>query len=714
TEDTTYYEVVGTAASIDVQIGGTVGVGDTFSVKIDWVDAGGVPQSATFTSGPILLGDEGTTVTEWEAVADDLLAQINGSPALIAAGISATDVGADGMLTIVSSPSTVNPIGEITVSTASTDGAGPDIPAVPTVITGTIDPAGTIEEGDIYRVDLDGDGTYDVQYEVQGGDTIAIIIDALVNEVNNTYLDPNIVASNVGDELVLTIQDGTNPSVSFDGLNYPGEYDTGTVTYNSVPVAQAFTFEVDANNDGDFLDAGEVVTYITGPGETPDDVAQALYDLADTDSDGLLDINTNLSIAVNGNAITVTGDQYGVNQFTVDANFGANAYEEDTWELTFTGLDDEEAVTTTIASAAKGGPAQIFQIAWAGTIDATLQNLKAAIEAWAASGTDISANINVVVDGNKIWIEDISDDLNVTNTDVVVTGVSDGGSGTEVDHTQGSAGVGGGSITIFNDNAPDGAGVDNQDMAETDRVIGSVEVDDPVQVISPATETDGVDSADAIDSATVDFVNEDAFLYNGADIFITQGVDMTAGGVNWQAFEASGFDNDDIPYDFRGVLSGNNPAGQEYNDGFDGADGGVKNVTYVGDWDGGASHGGLDMLAFEKVAGGSLGPAGNALNYAEFENIATTRDDADATAASLFEGAPGLRYIAIARDDGNAALGENFLRVYYNEAGTDKAPEAVFELVGYQTKDDITFTDITNVTQCDTIHDLAGVNDIND
>ena len=715
TEDPDFYEVVGTAASIPVTVSGTVGVGDTYSVQIDWTDADGLPQSVTVTTAPVLLGSQGTTVIQWEAIADELAGLINGNAALTAAGITATDAGVDGILTVISAPTTSNPIGEITVQASGTDGAGADIPAVPTVIL--INTSGTLEAGDIARVDLNNDGIYEVVHEVQPGEagnetaiftSLAAAIEAydILDAVNDYEV------ALLGGQLQLTVNDGSNPTINLDFLNYPGELDVDTYTINApVSSGASYTLDLDAAPGG----VGHIIaeTYIAQVGDTAADVAAGLYNQLDSNTDGFLDASTGYQISLSGSTITITGDTPGVNDVnmvlfsgTIDGDTG------ETWSIDYANLSADEQLEVTITLT--GGLAQTFNIPWNGNVLQTLTDLGDAITTFVNTN-----NANAVV---VFSVDDITQTLSlriddpdagdvidtITAADITIIGpAGNGGTGqadvaapTFADDTPNPAA----SVTIT-DTAPTAASAnDTQDLFETSRVIGSEEIDEPVQEIDPTSETDGVDSTNATDSSDVVWVNEIAFTFEGSDTFVAQAVDMSTGGSNWLDFQASGFDNDDIPYDFREILSdaGYAPAAI----GNDGADGGVKNVAYVGDW-----QPNIDWLAFQNADGTMAASGGNALNYLELQGMAATRDDADATAAALFDGAANLTYVVL----GNDTLGQdNYLRIYYNEPGTDHAPEAVIDLVGFNNINEVDFNDIVNVSQSQLIANNAGVNDIND
>ena len=150
-----------------------------------------------------------------------------------------------------------------------------------------------------------------------------------------------------------------------------------------------------------------------------------------------------------------------------------------------------------------------------------------------------------------------------------------------------------------------------------------------------------------------------------------------------------------------------------------------------------------DKLAFRKSSDGLLDECGNTFNYDEEQDQAVDRDDSDANAVNAFNANDSLRYYVSARSfedalldnhgliwgvdvdqadvdtavadllDGDSndvggiwasstellttmmeAKGESWLRVYYNEAGTDAAPEAVMELVGLDSTAQFTFKDI--------------------
>ena len=60
----------------------------------------------------------------------------------------------------------------------------------------------------------------------------------------------------------------------------------------------------------------------------------------------------------------------------------------------------------------------------------------------------------------------------------------------------------------------------------------------------------------------------------------------------------------------------------------------------------------------------------------------------------------------------NAADGESWLRVYYNEAGTDAAPEAVMELVGLDDVSQLTFKDIVGADCIEDCNEIKTPEDI--
>lgn len=145
-----------------------------------------------------------------------------------------------------------------------------------------------------------------------------------------------------------------------------------------------------------------------------------------------------------------------------------------------------------------------------------------------------------------------------------------------------------------------------------------------------------------------------------------------------------------------------------------------------------------DKVAFRKLDGTLEEMSGMGTNYAEQQDNSASRDDADANAFSAFNSNGLLRYFVDARsfeqalfDDHNlvwgvdvtqadvdaaiadladgfddlgtstdliadldAAKAESWLRVYYNEEGTDAAPEAVMELVGLDRVSQFHYEDI--------------------
>ncbi len=229
---------------------------------------------------------------------------------------------------------------------------------------------------------------------------------------------------------------------------------------------------------------------------------------------------------------------------------------------------------------------------------------------------------------------------------------------------------------------------------------------------------------------------------NGSDVFV-------AGARDIEDF-SDGFDNDNLPEDYLGLLGAAGRAA-----GSDGLDEGADGVVYVLDFNQG-SHGNKvstpgneaydaaegDLLAF-RDSDGNLDECGSATNYEEVQDQGVSRDDADANAFNAFASNDGLRYYVNARsfedalsergytwgvdvdqDDIDAALADlednvddndvggiwssstellqtindaqadSWLRVYYNEAGTDATPEAVFELVGLDNISQFSFDDI--------------------
>ncbi len=173
-----------------------------------------------------------------------------------------------------------------------------------------------------------------------------------------------------------------------------------------------------------------------------------------------------------------------------------------------------------------------------------------------------------------------------------------------------------------------------------------------------------------------------------------------------------------------------------------------------------------DKLAFRK-SDGELDDCGTTFNYQEEQDQAVDRDDSDANAVNAFNANDDLRYFVSARsfedalldnhgliwgvdvdqaivddaiadlaDDGfannsaggiadgvwgnatqllnimNAADGESWLRVYYNEAGTDAAPEAVMELVGLDDVSQLTFKDIVGADCIEDCNEIKTPEDI--
>ena len=168
-----------------------------------------------------------------------------------------------------------------------------------------------------------------------------------------------------------------------------------------------------------------------------------------------------------------------------------------------------------------------------------------------------------------------------------------------------------------------------------------------------------------------------------------------------------------------------------------------------------------DKLAFRK-SDGELDDCGTTFNYEEEQDQAVDRDDSDANAVNAFNANDDLRYFVSARSfedalldnhgliwgvdvtqadvdtaiadlaDGSdandvggiwssstdlittmkAADGESWLRVYYNEAGTDAAPEAVMELVGLDDVSLITFKDIVGADCIEDCNEIKTPEDI--
>ena len=173
-----------------------------------------------------------------------------------------------------------------------------------------------------------------------------------------------------------------------------------------------------------------------------------------------------------------------------------------------------------------------------------------------------------------------------------------------------------------------------------------------------------------------------------------------------------------------------------------------------------------DKLAFRK-SDGELDDCGTTFNYQEEQDQAVDRDDSDANAVNAFNANDDLRYFVSARsfedalldnhgliwgvdvdqaivddaiadlaDDGmannsaggiadgvwgnatqllnimNAADGESWLRVYYNEAGTDAAPEAVMELVGLDDVSQLTFKDIVGADCIEDCNEIKTPEDV--
>ena len=232
----------------------------------------------------------------------------------------------------------------------------------------------------------------------------------------------------------------------------------------------------------------------------------------------------------------------------------------------------------------------------------------------------------------------------------------------------------------------------------------------------------------------------------GSDIFVTGARDI-------EDF-SDGFDNDNLPEDVDGLMEAAGLAPDS--DGADeGADGVVYVLDFNQGSHGnnGSTPGNEaydpnegDLLAFRN-SDGILDDCGSATNYQEVQDQGVNRDDADANAFNAFGSNDGLRYYVNARsfedallentgmvwgvdvnqniidraledladgtDDGinspgnrysgssqdlidmiNDAKADSWLRVYYNEAGTDATPEAVFELVGLDNISQFSFDDI--------------------
>lgn len=303
--------------------------------------------------------------------------------------------------------------------------------------------------------------------------------------------------------------------------------------------------------------------------------------------------------------------------------------------------------------------------------------------------------------------------------------------------------------------------------------------DDDTQSLDEVEQIEGTPPMEQDLGLLVEFENKSEA---SQDVFVA-----TARSNDAAAFAADGYDNDLMPqHDFRGLMKA---AGLEGGD--DGADGGVAGVVYVLDFNQGnglddlstwhlneafnksdntqldgatgvalkaAFDGDMDRIQGDKLAfrksDGQLDACGTTTNYAESENSAADRDDADAGAVNAFGSNNSLRYFVSARTfedallknhgliwgvdinqadvdmaladladgfDANdvggiwssslhlietvtAAKGESWLRVYYNEAGTDAAPEAVMELVGLDSKAQISFEDLVGadcIVDCD-------------
>ncbi len=238
----------------------------------------------------------------------------------------------------------------------------------------------------------------------------------------------------------------------------------------------------------------------------------------------------------------------------------------------------------------------------------------------------------------------------------------------------------------------------------------------------------------------------------GQDVFVASARDF---GAEWSV---DGFDNDQLPKDYQGLFeAAGRDADTDGADGgvegvvyvmdFNQGGGGDLLNTHARNEAYNSAEG--DKLGFRKTDG-NLDAEGSATNYREEQNTAADRDDADANAASAFNSNADLRYYVNARsfeealledhdlrwgahvdqenvdaaladmaDDGvangsagdgkadgswgnaedllgivEAAKGASWLRVYYNEAGTDGVPEAVMELVGLDSVAQFSFADI--------------------
>ncbi len=233
---------------------------------------------------------------------------------------------------------------------------------------------------------------------------------------------------------------------------------------------------------------------------------------------------------------------------------------------------------------------------------------------------------------------------------------------------------------------------------------------------------------------------------SGSDIFV-------AGARDIEDF-SDGFDNDNLPDDVDGLMeaAGRTPGSDGPDEGADGVvyvldfnQGNHGNNAWTPINEAYNANEG-DLLAF-RDSDGNLDDCGSATNYQEVQDQGVSRDDADANAFNAFASNDGLRYYVNARsfedalldntglvwgvdvnqnivdealedladgiDDGiggpgprysgssqdlidmiTEAKADSWLRVYYNEEGTDATPEAVFELVGLDNISQFSFEDI--------------------
>ncbi len=659
------------------ELDGQIGNGDEFTWDVSWPGNANEMYTYTFNSGapganlgPVLSADGVVdTITELQALAADIAADFNANASAAFQNDGFTmEVDANGDLCLIGPDDKTGDTPTVVVSAA--DGAATDIPATPEVTcidfsTGD----GFLDTGDIVLVQFGG-----LPYEVA------------VEDLGRT--SPSEMAQAVADAINADATASTHVTATIDP-NDDTKLILTAVTPGAAPAYGAITtVVVDDGDDDEF--AQVQISALDLPNNPPASI------VVEISTDGNPAIN--YSVVWNTDLATTLQDFLTAYEATIATNHDLNARIEG-GVLQFNELNSPDAASGN--PHAPNGPVAGGPLAVDTLIDVSV------------NGTGVGT-INV-------WTDDSHGDDNL-DAPVVIPGTDPA-----QDNTQ----------SLTDQGQTDGTPPDPFDL---DVVLDDkTEADQDVFVVS----------ARANDMA--------AFANDGYDNDHRPDVDFAglldaAGLATGDGAGDSGVDGVVYVMDFNQGGGGDDLSTYHINEAYSKAD----NTTIDGRFydeltdafgpDADRYQG--DKLAFRQ-SDGELDDCGTTFNYQEEQDQAVDRDDSDANAVNAFNANDSLRYFVSARSfedalldnhgliwgvdvdqsivddaiadladdniannsaggiaDGvwgnasqllnimNAADGESWLRVYYNEAGTDAAPEAVMELVGLDDVSQLTFKDI--------------------